>query len=332
MLITFLRILFVSLAVIIGLTSGRQVYSTVWPDSPGWFGGVMGFAIAITLIAAEQAFRARFSRSLVAVLLGVTGGLILSMLVLLVLGMALQNNPLYANLDMPVVLVTTYLVVITVVRNADRLRVIVPFVEFRAERRGGGTLILAADLLGDSRLAGLLRSGLFADRVIVHRRIVAHWESLTSANDPAQAARARRAVEGLSELRSLPGITIDLDDTEIPDPADLIDLAIRLARLETGRVATGDRDTARRATAQGLPVVDLAALTAALSTAVRPGDTVQVLISKNGDSKGQGVGFLDDGSMVIVSGAADRIGQTVSCTVLRLHTTHTGRMVFAELS
>lgn len=333
MLIHFLRVVFVALAVIIGMTDGRRFYDAVYPAAPSWFGGIMGFAVAITLIAAEQAFRSRFTRSLVAFLIGLAGGLTLSWLVLSVLRLALQGSEgWYSNLDVPIVLVLTYLVMVTVIRNADRLRVVVPFVEFRAERRGGGPLVLAVDLLGDGRLLGLLKSGFIADRVVIHQRIVAHWEALTRSEDPAHAARARRAIESLVELRSLPGLIVEIDSTEIPSTADLPELAIRLARLETGWVASADRDTVHRCSAQGVPVVDLAALAAALSPTVRPGEQLDLLIVKPGEARGQGAGFLDDGSLVVVAGAAERIGQSVRCTVLRMHTTANGRMVFAELA
>jgi uncharacterized protein YacL len=333
MLILFLRVVFVALAVIIGMTDGRRFYDMVYPAAPAWFGGIMGFAVAVTLIAAEQAFRSRFTRSLVAVLIGLAGGLALSWLVLSVLRLALQESKdWYSNLDVPIVLVLTYLVMVTVIRNADRLRVVVPFVEFRAERRGGGPLVLAVELLGDGRLLGLLKSGLFADRVVIHQRIVAHWEALTRCEEPPLAARARRAIESLAELRSVLGLIVEIDATEIPSASDLPELAIRLARLETGRVASSDRDTVHRCSAQGVPVVDLAALAAALSPIIRPGEQLDLMIVKPGEARGQGAGFLDDGSLVVVAGAAERIGQNVRCTVLRMHTTANGRMVFAELA
>jgi uncharacterized protein YacL len=86
----------------------------------------------------------------------------------------------------------------------------------------------------------------------------------------------------------------------------------------------------RIAQAEGVPVVDLAALSAVLAPAAKPGEVIEITITKPGEGKGQGVGFLDDGSMVVVNGAADHIGQRVRATVLRTHATSNGRMVFAE--
>lgn len=332
MLVLLVRIAFVVLAVLIGSTSGRYFYEPVFgPGMPPWFGGAMGFGVAVTLIAAEQAFRRRFTRSLVAFLIGLGGGLLLSALLLAVLRQVLQDEDLYRNLDLPAALVATYLVVITVLRGADRLRVIVPFVEFRAERVDGGALVLDPQVLGDARVPALLKAGLGAQRILVHRAVLEDWQRRANDGDAVARARARRALDGLQALRQ-PGLPpLEVDDTEIPNPAGLADIVIRLARLENGRLLAVDRDLVRRATAEGLGVVDLGSIAAAMAPDLGPGAVIEVLIEKPGEGKGQGVGHLDDGSMVVIGGGAEHIGQRKTLVVKRLHHTSNGRMVFAEI-
>ncbi len=331
MLVILVRVVFVLLAALIGATSGQFFYRPLFGAGlPAWYGAAMGFGIAITLIAAEQAFRRRFSRSLVAFLLGLGGGLLLTGLLLLVLRQVLQDDELYRNLDLPVALITTYLVLITVLRGADRLRVIVPFVEFRAERVDGGALIIDPQALGDSRLPALLRAGLSASRLLLHRSCLEHWQHAADAESAIDRARAKRALDGLQALRQ-PGMPVlDIDDTELPHSSGLTDIVIRLTRLENGRLLTVDRDLARRAQAEGVQIVDLAAISEAMAPDIGPGSAVEVLVEKAGEGKGQGVGFLEDGSMVVINGAQERIGQRIQVTVRRLHHTANGRMVFAE--
>jgi uncharacterized protein YacL len=247
-----------------------------------------------------------------------------------VLRQVLQDEDLYRNLDLPLALVTTYLVLITVLRSADRLRVIVPFVEFRGERIDGGSLIIDSRALTDSRLPALLRAGLSAPRLLVHRRIVEHWQTLSASDDAVERARARRALDGLQELRQ-PGLPpIEIDDTEIPNATTLTDVLIGLARLENGRLLVVDRDLSRRAIAEGVAILDLTALSAAMSPDYGPGTTIDVLVEKPGEAKGQGIGFLDDGSMVVVTGGAESIGQRVRAVIRRMHHTANGRMLFAD--
>lgn len=330
MLVLLLRIGFVLLAVMIGGTSGHYFYDRLFDGMPAWFGGAIGFGTAITLIAAEQAFRRRFSRSLVAFLVGLAGGLLLSILLLVVLRLVIQEAELMRNLDLPVALVTTYLVLITVIRGADRMRVIVPFVEFRAERVDGGALVLDPAALGDGRLPALLRAGLDAPRIIVHRRVLEYWQDQAAASEPVARARARRALDGLQALRQ-PGLPpVEIDDTEIPNAPQLSEAVLRLARLENGRLLTVDRELARRANAEGVPLVDLTAIAAAMTSDIGPGSVIDVLVERAGEGKGQGVGFLDDGSMVVITGAAERIGSRIRAVVKRQHTTANGRMVFAD--
>lgn len=332
MLVLLVRVVFVLLAVVIGSTSGHYFYTPLFGAGlPSWFGGAIGFGVAVTLIAAEQAFRRRFTRSLVAFLLGLGGGLGLSLLVLSVLRLVLQDDDAYRNLDMPVALVTIYLVLITVLRGADRLRVIVPFVEFRGERsNGGGALVLDPQALPDSRLPALLRAGFSASRLVLHRRAIEHWHRLAEGDEPLARAKARRALDGVAALRA-PGLPpLEIDGTEIPNALDLDDVVVRLARLENGRLLVVDRELARRGIAEGLPVVDLAALAAAMAPDTGPGSAIEVLIEKPGEAKGQGVGFLEDGSMVVVNNAAERQAQRIRAVIRRVHHTANGRMLFAD--
>ncbi len=331
MLIHLLRVVFVILAVFIANKSGQYFYKEAFEGSmPWWTAAVIGFGVAVTLIAAEQAFRRHFTRSLVAFLIGLGGGLALSYLILSVLRLVLQDENLYRNLDAPIALLTTYLVLMTVLRSVDRVRLVIPFVELRAERAEGGAGVLDARLLSDGRLLGVVQSGLLPGRLLVHRSVLLFWEDEAQSGDAARTVRARRALGALAELRALGRPNLDIDESDLPGATDLDDKLLRLARLEGGRLITADALLARRAAAQGVAVIDLSVLTAALAPTVKPGEVLNVIIEKLGEGRAQGVGHLDDGSLVVVNGAADDLGKNVACTVLRIHATANGRMVFAD--
>ncbi len=333
MLILLVRVVFVTLATLIGLTSGAIIYRSALEDTlPTWFGGAMGFGIAITLVACEHAFRRRFTRSLVAFIIGLGAGLTLSWILLSVMRLVIQDQTMLNNLDLPLALVTTYLVLVLVLRNADHFRVVVPFVEFRAERVNAGAVILDTAALSDGRTAALMRSGLLPRRLLVHRQVLLACEAAASSNDPATAARGRRALDGLNDLRALPNTQVEIDDTEIPNATTLTDVLVHLTRLENGRLLALDKEVLSRGSAEAVAIIDLAALAGALSPSLRQGDVITVMIEKPGEGKHQGVGHLDDGSLVVVSNAADAIGKRVDCTIIRLHATSNGRMVFAERS
>ncbi len=328
MLIFTLRACFVVLAVFTGHTTGGVIYRGLFDGAiPPWFGAAMGFSVAITLVAAEQGFRRHFTRSLVALMGGLGAGLLLSLILVTAMRGVIQDTDLTSVLDAPVTLVTTYLLLITVLRNVDRWRIILPFVEFRTERFEGGTMVADPAILADPRLPALLRSGFFSQRLLIHTSALRSWE--VPRNTPGDQARARRAQEIVTEIRSLP--VIEIDDTELPNTQDATEAALRLARLENTRLLTADSGTARRAAAEGIPLVDLGALTRLLLPTVAVGSVLRLVLEKSGEGRGQAVAHLPDGSLVVVADAADRLGQEVEVSVLRIHPTANGRMVFAEL-
>ncbi len=332
MLILLVRVLFVLFATAVGYTNGQYFFHGIFDEAlPPWFAASLGFGTAITLIAAEQAFRRRFTRSLVAFVIGLGAGLALTSLLISVMHQVIQNPSLVNNLDVPLALVTVYLVLVTVLRNVDRWRVILPFVELRSEQFDGGVLVVDSTVLGDTRLPALLKTGFFAQRLLVHRDVLNFWEAAASAADPLVQRKAKRALEGLAELRSLAMPSVEIDESEIPNTTNLGDKLVRLCRLEGARLLTSDRDLVRRAHAEDVQVVDLNALANVLSPQIKPGQDLQVLIAKLGEGKGQGIGHLDDGSLVVVGGASERIGEVVTCTVARTHATSNGRMVFADV-
>lgn len=331
MLILIVRVVFVTLSTLIGLTSGTTIYRTALDDTlPAWFGGAMGFGIAITLVACEHAFRRRFTRSLVAFILGLGAGLALSWILLAVMRLVIQDQNMLNNLDLPLALVTTYLVLVLVLRNADHFRVVVPFVEFRAERANSGAVVLDAGALGDGRTTALVRSGLLPRRLLVHRQVLLACETAAASPDAATAARGRRALDGLNDLRALPSAQVEIDDSEIPNATTLADVLVHLTRLENGRLLALDKEVLSRGTAEAVATIDLVALAGSLSPTLRTGDLITVMIEKPGEGRLQGVGHLDDGSLVVVGNAADAIGQRITCAIIRLHATSNGRMVFAD--
>lgn len=328
MLTLFIRIAFVLLALFVGLTSGNHFYAE--SDLPIWFSGAMGFAIAITIIATEHAFRRHFNRSLVAFLIGLAAGLILSFLLVKVLELALPKAEWRTHVFLPTTLITTYLVLIVVLRNADRFRVVVPFVEFRTDAVREGVLVLDVSALADGRLLGLQAVGLLDQRVLVHRRVVEHCEAMSGSAEVRERLRGQRAIRSLRDLRDHLGDGLQIDDSDLPQAEGLRDLLIGLARLEGARLVTSDPDTAELARAEGLRVLDLDRLARSLAPLVLPGELVEVPLERAGESAGQAVGYLEDGSMVVVNGGGEAIGETITASVVRIHHTRNGRMVFAD--
>ncbi|MFW5845135.1 MAG: TRAM domain-containing protein [Planctomycetota bacterium] len=331
MLILFVRLVFVLACLVVGQRAGHYFYADLFDgEMPDWFGLPLGFSVAITLIALEYAFRRHFTRSLVAVLLGLAAGLGISALATIVLHSTIQDEVLADNLDAPVALVLTYLVMISVIAHADRFRLILPFVEFRPDHLELGALVVDASALRDSRLLSLIRSGIVGQRLILHRDLITFIEQQAISEDTVEQAQGRRALENLADLRGLGTVRVDIDHTEIPNARTFHELLVGLARLEGARVLTNNPELAARARGEDLGVIELNELGAVFAPSIRVGETISVSLEKQGEEADQAIGHLDDGSLVIVAGASSFVGRRVEATILRTHQSANGRMIFAE--
>ncbi|TVR44061.1 MAG: hypothetical protein EA402_08175 [Planctomycetota bacterium] len=328
MLTLVIRVCFVVLCTASAGAYGRNYFEDT--GFPVWLAGAIGFAVAVTLIAIEQAFRKRFARAVMTVTVGLFGGLLLSTMILNALDLAIQNPAIRDNIDIPIILITTYLAIVTVLHHADRFRIIVPFVEFRSQSPEEGSVVLELSALADSRLPFLAQAGLFGHRLLVHEQTVKRCQDLVASEDEAEVARGQRALSSLAQIKDLGNPILQIESTELPRGTTGGMVALELARLEGSRLCSADPSTIARAKTENIGVVDLAILAEVLSAGVQPGDSIKVRIERAGEHKGQGVGHHRDGSLVIVSDCEQHIGQEIQALVKRLHHTAQGRMIFAE--
>jgi len=328
-LVNIVRLTFLLLAVLVGQVYYRNIFAE-W-EMPSWFGAAMGLGIASTLLAMEVAFRRKFTRVLVTFMVGLAGGLVMSYLVLAVVDVVIQSRDIKHNLDIPLSLITIYLVLMTVLHNADRFRLVIPFVEFRSRRVDAGVTVIDASALGDPRLTSLVSTGLLGHRLVTHATVVRDCQRMTESDDLREQVRGKRAMEVLNELRLGHDLDFEIDASDIPRAESSTDHVMELARLNEGRLLSADSDLVLRAKAEEVRIVDLSDIAKVLTPKIQIGDTLRLRVVKQGEDPGQGVAYLDDGSMVVIEKAGDRVDEEVACTVMRLHHTSNGRMLFAEI-
>src|SRR5262249_35298402 len=153
-------------------------------------------------------------------------------------------------------------------------------------------------------------------------------QHIADSEDPLRRARGRRGLETLNRLRHERPDQVSVDDELITDEREVDAKLVKLAKLRRCPVLTNDVNLNRVAQLQDVRVLTLNELTNALRPIVLPGEEIAIHIAQEGREHGQGVGFLDDGTMVVVDGGRSLIGQDVSVTVTRLLRTNAGRMIF----
>ncbi|NRA36740.1 MAG: hypothetical protein HRU15_01250 [Planctomycetes bacterium] len=329
MLILFVRILFVILTCFFGYYSvGPYFYED--HGSPHWAGAIIGFTLAITLVASEHAWRRHFNRTLMAFLIGLSIGLSISYLMIQIINEVVDKPEVSQHLAMPIALVITYLVLVSVLRNADRLRLVIPFIELRSDHIEAGSLVIDASALADSRFIHLIASNVLSQRIIVHSRVLISCEDGLRSTDDAVRVLSAKALEGLKELQDKFQERFSIDHTSIANAESVNQVLIELARLDSASICSNDHALSSMAKNNSLRCIVINELAQLLLPSITPGASISVYIEKKGDGKDQGIGHLDDGSMVIVTGAAEAVDTRITCTILRLHNTNNGRMVFAE--
>jgi uncharacterized protein YacL len=196
----------------------------------------------------------------------------------------------------------------------------------KGAKTAAGKMLDAAALM-DGRIAALCHTGLIEGELLTADFILAELQELASSPDAAKRLRAQR---GLDTVKALPDLHIET--TEGPAPAEPDVALMTLAREKRATLITADALMHKAARVAGLTAVNLNDLAVALRSVTAAGDVLAVALTKPGKEAHQGVGYLPDGTMLVVEGGSDRLGQTVEVTVTSVLQTSAGRMAFARLN
>jgi uncharacterized protein YacL len=185
-------------------------------------------------------------------------------------------------------------------------------------------------VLIDGRIAEVAEAGFLDGVVIVPQFVVGELQRLADSGDTLRRNRGRRGFEVLDRLRCNPAVRLELADTDFPAIAEVDAKLVALARARTARLLTNDTALARVAALGGVAVGSLNDLAGALRPAALPGEGMQVQVVREGKEPGQGVAYLDDGTMVVVEGGKRFIGQPLDVVVTSALQTSAGRMIFTR--
>ncbi len=222
-----------------------------------------------------------------------------------------------------------YLGVAIVTRTQDDFRLVIPYVEFAKQVRGPRPMVLDSSALIDARVLELANTGFLQVPLVVPRFVLAELQRLGDSADRLVRPRGRRGLDTVARLQRVRGVDVVIDDT--PTEGVLVDQRlVELAKLLPGTLVTTDNGLISVAEIHGVSVLNINELAAALKPSLLPGTRLSVLIIKEGEQPGQGVGYLDDGTMVVVENAQRRIGESVGVEVSSALQTSAGRLIFAR--
>lgn len=222
-----------------------------------------------------------------------------------------------------------YLAVSTVIQTQDDFRLVIPYVEFAKQVRGLRPLILDTSALVDARIEPLALTGIVQSPIVIPVFVVHELQQMADSADPGRRSKGRRGLDVITRLQRSAQLDVTIDETPVPGKA-VDQMLVHAAAQTQAVIVTTDTGLVRVASIRGVETLNLFEVASAMRPTVAPGEDLSLRIVKPGEQEGQGVGYLDDGTMVVVEDARRLVGQTVDVEVTSTTQTAAGRMLFAR--
>lgn len=321
------------LLVAIGL-SVTLIRADILPPEPEWspfavFGLVVGLALCV--IGVDVVLPRKRIEIISATYFGVLVGLLLTYIV----GIALTPlvSDIYRNVVQLILgMVLCYICISVLIQTKDDFRFIIPYVEFAKEVKGLRPYILDTSVVIDGRIADVVEAGVLDNQLVMPRFVLGELQGIADSSDKLRRSRGRRGLDILNRLRTNPAVDLKIYDREWPEMASQpVDMKlVMLARRMEGKLVTGDYNLNKVARLHNVDVLNLNDLANALKPVFLPGETLTVKIVKPGEEEGQGVGYLDDGTMIVIEGGRSHLQSVVKVAVTSVLQTSAGRMIFGR--
>lgn len=234
-----------------------------------------------------------------------------------------------------ITVVCCYVTISTLLQTKDEFRFIIPYVEFSKQVKGGRPMLLDTSVIIDGRIADVCDTRLIDTKLLVPRFVLQELQAIADSADKLKRNRGRRGLDVLKRLQTNVKIDLQMHDGTHPDMhgserVRVDERLVLLAKAIGARVVTNDFNLNKIAQLQGVDVINLNEISNALKTVALPGEYLNVRVVKAGDQAQQGVGYLDDGTMVVIEQGRGLIGQEVSIVVTSMLQTQAGRMIFGR--
>ena len=303
---------------------------------------VVGFAVLpyLTVVPAtwliarvEELSTAEFVTAVIGFLLGLLMGLLL--------GFPLSNFPEPWGQILPLAVSLSLglgMVGLTVAKRKDLVVAAEALGIFRRTdpdkdapaRAGEPHIVVDTSAIIDGRIAEIVESGFIYGTLVVPRFVLDELQHIADSSDTLRRNRGRRGLDILARMQKDPGTPVEIVEASIPDENEVDAKLVALARSRSRVILTNDFNLNRVAELQGVRVMNINSLANAVKPAVLPGEELRVRVIQEGKEAGQGVGFLDDGTMIVIEGGARHIDKDLDVSVTRVLQTVAGRMIFGQ--
>ncbi len=325
-----IRILFLSLCGLAGYAISQVRPEMVGSGRPAF---LIGLGFGGVLIAIDELLKGFSLRAFSAATFGlVLGSLIAWMIDRSGLFVYVDEEPTRWVIRLGLFLAFGYIGMVLAMRsNKEDFSLIIPYVRFASQNKPDNLLVLDTSVIIDGRIADLVDANVLEGTIVVPRFVLSELQQIADANDPIRRARGRRGLETLSRIQKNRRNEVKIHEGDIPEETAVDAKLVRLARTLGAKLFTNDFNLGKIAELQSVAFVNLNEVAKSLKAAVLPGETLNLKIVREGKDKGQGVGYLNDGTMVVVNHGQSWIGQQIDVQVQSLLQTGAGVIVFADV-
>src|SRR5882672_3260208 len=294
----------------------------------------LGFFIAMVILLAELRLRHAEISGLVGGAVGVVLGLLVSLLITLVVSRTSEPEPTKSFIEFASLLSFGYLGLVIGTRRGRDVRHISLAAQANVAAPPAATSLMKlvdTSVLIDGRIADICETHFLDGSLGLPRFVLHELQMVADSSDSLKRQRGRRGLEVLQRMQKMPGLEIRVLDDDVSGTAGVDQKLVELARRTGSKIVTNDYNLNKVARVQNIPVLNINELANALKPAVLPGESMRVLILREGKEPTQGVAYLDDGTMVVVDGARRLINRTVDILVTSVHQAPAGKMIFGRL-
>jgi uncharacterized protein YacL len=290
----------------------------------------VGFLIGVLVVLVDVMLKGFSLRGLSALTFGIGVGIVIAHMV--------GSSPLLEQGDPAIVylvrlalfLVCPYLATVIALRGKDEFNLVIPYMRFVSHEVDVPLVVVDTSVLIDGRIARVCESGFLIAALVIPRFVLNELSAIADSSDPHKQARGRRGLEVLNELRKIKNLDIRITESEVARREDVDAKLVFLAQSMGAKLLTTDYNLAKMAEFQGVHWLNLNTLAKSLRPELMIGERLEIDLVKHGKEDGQAVGFVEDGSMVVVGDSKHHVGHRVQAEIVSVLPTAGGKMIFAR--